>query len=190
MTRGVTALGMAVVTVALAEALAIALFLVVPEKREYWLIAGLTMPILWTAAELMKRDKASLRLAVSYAAIVIAVAEALAIARATGAIARDDEGLALRFLGIFCGLVIVFYGNIVPKKATCVDPASPDAGRKQALQRYSGWVFVLAGLANTAIWLLAPIKQAALWSMVPLAAGLALIALRTMAFRSTRETRV
>lgn len=189
MTRGNISLAMAVIAVALAEALAIALFLVVPEKREYWLIAGLTMPLLWTGAELMKRDKAALRLAVSYAAIVIAVAEALALARATGAIARDDEGLALRFLGIGCGLVIVFYGNIAPKKAACVDPASPDAARKQALQRYSGWVLVLAGLANTAIWVLAPIKQAALWSMVPLAAGLALIALRIMAFRSTRETR-
>jgi hypothetical protein len=190
MTRGNISLAMAVIAVALAEALAIALILIVPEKREYWLIAGLTMPILWTGAELMKRDKASLRLAVSYAAIVIAVAEALAIARATGAIARDDEGFALRFLGIACGLVVVYYGNIVPKKAACVDPASPDAARKQALQRYSAWVLVLAGLANTAIWVLAPIRQAALWSMVPLAVGLALIASRIASSRSVQGRRI
>ena len=189
MTREHNALGLAVITVALVEALAIALVLIVPEKREYWLIAGLTMPILWAGAELMKRNKASLRFAVSYAAVTIALAEALAIARATGAIERDSESIALRALGIGCGLVIVFFGNIAPKKAACVDPASPDAGRRQAVQRYSGWVLVLAGLANTLIWALAPIKQAALWSMVPLAAGLGLIALRIMASRRARETR-
>jgi hypothetical protein len=189
MTRESNALSLAVITVALVEALAIALFLIVPEKREFWLIAGLAMPILWTGAELMKRNKASLRFAVSYAAITIALAEALAIARATGAIERDSESIALRLLGIGCGLVIVFYGNIAPKKAACVDPASPDAGRRQAVQRYSGWVLVLAGLANTLIWAFAPIKQAALWSMVPLAAGLALIAVRIMASRAARETR-
>jgi hypothetical protein len=189
MTREHNALGLAVAAVALVEALAIALFLIVPEKREFWLIAALAMPTLWAGAELMKRNKASLRLAVSYAAVTLALAEALAIARATGAIERDSESVALRLLGIGCGLVIVFYGNIVPRRAECVDPASPDAPRRQKLQRYSAWVLVLAGLANAAIWALAPIKQAALWSMVPLAAGLALIALRIMASRAARETR-
>ncbi|MEA3030641.1 MAG: hypothetical protein QOG13_1966 [Sphingomonadales bacterium] len=189
MTRGRFSLGMAVVTVALVEALAIALFLLVPEKREFWIIAALTMPILWTGAELLKRGNARLRLSVSYAAVTLAAAEALAIARALGAIAPDDESYALRGLGIFCGLVIVFYGNMVPKKGACVDPAAADAGRKQALQRYSGWVFVLAGLANTLIWVLAPIKQAALWSMVPLAIGLLLIVLRLASFRSIQGNR-
>jgi len=189
MIRGRYALGLAVIAVALVEALAIALFLLVPEKREYWLIAGLTMPILWAGAELMKRDEASVRLAVAYAATIMAVCEAFALARGVGLIAPDDESLALRFLGIATGLACVYYANLAPKKAACVDPASPNAGRKQAMQRYSGWVLVLAGLANTAIWALAPIKQAALWSMVPLAVGLGLIALRIASFRSARENR-
>jgi hypothetical protein len=189
MTRGRFALGMAIIAVALVEALAIALFLLVPEKREYWIIAALTMPILWAAAELLNRGNASLRLAVSYAAVTVAAAEALAIARAMGAIAPDDESYALRGMGIFCGLVIVFYGNMVPKKGACIDPAAPNAGRKQALQRYSGWVFVLAGLANTLIWVLAPIKQAALWSMVPLAIGVLLIVMRLMSFKSIQGNR-
>jgi len=190
MTRGRYALGTAIIAVALVEALAIALFLLVPEKREYWLIAGLAMPTLWAAAELLNRNRESLRFAVAYAAIMLAVAEALAIARATGLIAADDESLSLRWLGIFCGLVIVFYGNFIPKKAACVDPASPDAGRRQALQRHSGWAFVLAGLANTLIWALAPIKQAALWSMVPLAAALALVAMWVVVSRSTKGNRI
>lgn len=189
MRREDNALAIAVVAVALVEALAIALLLLVPEKRAYWLIAGLAMPLLWAGAELIKRDKAPLRFAISYAAIMIATAEALAIARAIGAIARDDESIALRFLGIAGGLVIVFYGNIVPKKTACVDPASPDAARRQRLQRYSAWVLVLAGLANTAIWALAPIKQAALWSMVPVAGGLALIALRISWSKSVQGNR-
>jgi dipeptide/tripeptide permease len=189
MTRGRFALGMAVVTVAVVEALAIALFLLVPEKREYWIIAALTMPILWTGAELLNRGNASLRLSVSYAAVTLAAAEALAIARAVGAIAPDDESYALRGLGIFCGLVIVVCGNMVPKKGACIDPASPDAGRKQALQRYSGWVLVLAGLANTLIWVLAPIKQAAFLSMAPLAIGVLLIIIRITTFKSMQGNR-
>jgi hypothetical protein len=189
MTKEHMALPMAIVAVALVEALAIALFLLVPEKRAFWLIAGLTMPMLWAGVELMKRDKQSLRFGIAYAAMMPVLAEALAIARATGAIAANDESLALRSLGIACGLVIVFFGNIAPKKTACVDPASADAARKQALQRYSGWVLVLAGLANTGIWALAPIRQAALWSMVPLAAGLALIAVRIVSSGSSRETR-
>jgi hypothetical protein len=189
MTRGRYALAAAVIAVALVEAFAIALFLLVPEKREYWLIAALTMPILWTAAELLKREKDSLRFAVSYAATMLALAEAFAIARATGSIAANDESFALRLLGIAGGLVIVFYGNIAPKKAICFDPASPDAARRQAVQRYTAWVLVLAGIANTLIWALAPIKQAALWSMVPLAVGLALVVLRFVASKSAQGER-
>lgn len=189
MIRGPYALAAAVVTVVLAEALAIALLLIVPEKRTYWLIATLTMPILWAGAELMKRDKASLRLAISYAALMLALVEALAIARAVGLIAKGDEAFALRFLGMAGGLVILAFGNMLPKRAGCVDPAAPDAARRQKLQRYSAWVFVLAGLANTAIWALAPIKQAALWSMVPVAGGLALIALRISWSRSVQGSR-
>jgi len=187
MTRSRNALAAAVIAVALVEAFAIALFLLVPEKREYWLIAGLTMPILWAGAELMKRNRDSLRVAVAYAATIMAVCEGFAIARAMGWIAPDNEAFALRFLGIACGLVIVFMGNVAPKNAACVDPASPHAGRTQALQRYSGWVLFLVGLANTLIWILAPIKQAALLSMVPVALGLGLIAIRIASFRSVRS---
>jgi hypothetical protein len=189
MTRGRTALAAAVITVALAEAFAIALFLLVPGKWAYWLIAGLTMPTLWIAAELLSRNKASLRLAVAYAAVMIAVSEALAIAKALEVIAPDNEAFALRFLGIAGGLVIVFYGNIAPKQAACVDPASPHAGRQQAFQRYFGWVLFLAGIANTLVWALAPIRQAALWSMVPLVAAIGLIVLRIASARAARENR-
>jgi hypothetical protein len=184
-------LAMAVIAVALVEALAIALVFITPEKRVFWLIAGLAMPVLWAGAEYMNRNrhnKQSLRLAVAYAATILVLAEAFAVARGTGVITADTESLSLRWFGIFCGLVIVYFGNIVPRKA-CVDPASPDAARLQKLRRYTAWVMVLAGVANTAIWMFAPIKQAAFWSMVPLAAALALIALRIMASRSARETR-
>lgn len=184
MTRGHVSLAMAVIAVVLAEAFAIALLLIVPEKSVYWLIASLTMPILWAGAELMRRDKASLRLAISYAALMLALVEALAVARALGLVAKGDESFALRFLGMAGGLVILAFGNMLPKRAGCVDPGVPDAARRQKLQRYSAWIFVLAGLANTLIWALAPIKQAAFWSMVPVAGGLALIALRISWSRS------
>jgi hypothetical protein len=189
MTFGRYSLAAAVIAVALAEALAIALFLLVPGKWEFWLVAGLAMPTFWIAAELLSRNKQSLRLAVAYAAVMIAVSEALAVAKALAFIAPDNEGVALRFIGIASGLVIVFYGNIAPKQAACVDPASPNAGRQQAFQRYFGWVLFLAGLANTLVWVLAPIKQAALWSMIPLLAAIFLVAFRIISSRAARENR-
>jgi hypothetical protein len=178
MTNGRNILAMAVIAVALAEALAIWLAFLVPDRREVWLVAGLTMPLLWGGAEVMRRDKDSIRHSVAVAAMLVALPLAVFAARAQGLIGVEDAALGVRLVGIATGLIIAAYGNVVPKRLLCVDPTSPDAARKQALQRFCGWLFVLAGLANAAIWAVAPVKQAALWSMVPLAGALILVAMR------------
>jgi hypothetical protein len=178
MTNGRRALAMAVAAVALAEALAIWLAFLVPDRRGVWLFAGMTMPLLWSGAETLKRDKDSIRRSVAVAAMLIALPLAVFAARAQGLIAAEDAALGVRLLGIATGLIIAAYGNVIPKKLVCIDPMSPDAARKQALQRYCGWLFVLAGLANAAIWTVGPVKQAALLSMVPVAGALVLIAMR------------
>src|SRR4051812_31958111 len=53
MTYWRNSLAMAVIAVASAEALAIWLAFLVPDQRAIWLIAGLTMPLLWSGAELI-----------------------------------------------------------------------------------------------------------------------------------------
>ena len=182
MTKAGNGLRLAVLAVALVEAMAIALLILVPEKRAIWLIGALAMPLLWTGAEAMKCDKESMRYSVAGAALLIAVALAMSAARALGVVDRDDSEIALRAFGVVNGMILVFYGNIVPKRPVRYDPDAADPGRKPALLRFSGWVFVLAGLAHIAIWLIAPFGRAALWSMFPVGGGLALVAIRI--FRS------
>jgi len=48
----------------------------------------------------------------------------------------------------------------------------------QAIQRFTGWLFVLAGLASIASWLFLPIEQAQTWSMIATAAAVILVVLR------------
>lgn len=62
--------------------------------------------------------------------------------------------------GILLGLVLVGAGNVLPKLVAPLsgrEPASAGAGA----DRLAGWVFVLAGLAMIAIWLIAPVELAA-----------------------------
>lgn len=184
MNRGRYALASAVIAVAVVEALAIVLALSVPEKRAFWLIAGLAMPLLWTAAELMRRDKEALRFSVAGAAVMIAMSLGVFAARAAGLIDGANSDLGLRLAGVASGLIIAGFGNVIPKRLVRFDPADP--ARKLALQRFTGWVIVLAGLANALIWALAPMDRAALWSMVPLLGALALVIVRCTRWRGAR----
>ena len=187
MIRGRYALASAAVAVALVEALAIALALAVPERRGIWLIAGLSMPLLWTAAELLSRDKDGLRFSVAAAGMMIALSLAMFAARAARLLDAGNADLGLRLAGVFSGVVIAAFGNVVPKKLVRFDPADP--ARKLALQRFVGRVIVLAGLANALIWGLAPIERAALWSMAALLAALALILIRCAGGRKAEGSR-
>lgn len=184
MTRGRYALASAVIAVALVEALAIVLALAVPEKRGLWLIAGLSMPLLWTAAELLRRDKEALRFSVAGAAVMIAMSLGVFAARAVGLIDAANSDLALRLAGVASGLIVAGFGNVIPKRLVRFDPADP--ARKLALQRFTGRVIVLAGLANALIWAIAPMDRAALWSMAPLLGALGLVIVRCTRWRAAR----
>lgn len=186
MTRGQKALATATVAVALVEALAIALALAQPEKRALWLIGGLSMPLLWTFAELLNRDRETLRFSIAGAAAMVAMSLGVLVARSTGLIDAANSDVGLRLAGVASGLIIVAFGNVIPKKLVRFDPADP--GRKLAVQRFTGWVIVLAGLANAAIWAFAPMDRAALWSMAPLIGALALIAFRCTRWRVTQRS--
>ena len=186
MNRGRYALATAVAAVALVEALAIALALAQPEKRALWLVAGLSMPLLWTAVELLNRDKETLRFSIAGAAAMVAMSLGVLVARSTGLIDVANSDFGLRLAGVAGGLIIVAFGNVIPKKLVRFDPADP--GRKLALQRFSGWVIVLAGLANALIWAFAQMDRAALWSMAPLVGALALVTLRCTRWRASQRS--
>jgi hypothetical protein len=118
------------------------------------------------------------------AAILVLVPLAAIAARRWGLIEDASHDLPGRLYGIAAGLIIAAYGNIAPRKLVRIDPNSPRAARKQAAIRFSGWTFVIAGLANAGIWaFVSPADLAALLSMVPLAAAMILVFARCARFR-------
>lgn len=118
------------------------------------------------------------------AAVLILLPLGAIAARSWGLIEDPGHDLPGRLYGIAAGLIIAAYGNIAPRKLVRYDPGSPRAARKQAAIRFSGWAFVLGGLANAAIWaFVSPIDLAAGLSMIPLAAALILVFARCARFR-------
>jgi len=118
------------------------------------------------------------------AAVLIVIPLAAIAARNLGLIADPGHDLPGRLYGIAAGLIIAAYGNIAPRKLVRYDPDSPRPARRQAAIRYSGWVFVIAGLVNAAIWaFVSPIDLAASLSMVPLAGAMILVFARCARLR-------
>jgi hypothetical protein len=118
------------------------------------------------------------------AALLVILPLAAIAARGWGLVEDPDHDLPGRLYGIAAGLIIAAYGNIAPRKLVRYDPDSPRSARKQAAIRFSGWVFVFAGLANAAVWaFVSPTDLAAPLSMVPLAAALILVFARCARLR-------
>lgn len=122
---------------------------------------------------------------VAGAALLILAPLAAIAARNWGLIEDPGHDLPGRVYGILAGLVIAAYGNIVPRKLVRYDPASQRTAARQAAIRFSGWAFVIGGLANSAIWaFVSPIDLAAGLSMVPLAGALLLVFARCARLRT------
>ena len=113
------------------------------------------------------------------AAILILLPLGAIAARTWGVVEDPGHDLPGRLYGIAAGLIIAAYGNVAPRRLVRYDPGSARPERRQAAIRFSGWVFVIAGLANALIWaIVSPLDRAALLSMVPLALGLVLVLYR------------
>jgi hypothetical protein len=114
--------------------------------------------------------------ALAGAAILLLLPLGAIAARQWGLVEDPGHDLPGRLYGIAAGLIVAAYGNIAPRRMVRYDPGSLRPARKQAAIRFSGWVFVIAGLANALIWAtVSPIDLAAMLSMVPLALGLLLV---------------
>ena len=132
----------------------------------------------------MTEKQKQLAWAIAGATVLLLLPLAAIAARSWGLIEDPDHDLPGRLYGVAAGLIIAAYGNIAPRKLIRLDPDSPRFARKQAAMRFSGWVFVIAGLANAAIWAFVwPTDLAAPLSMVPLAGALLLVFLRCARLR-------
>ena len=79
-----------------------------------------------------------------------------------------DRDTMLRILIGINGLMIIYYGNLVPKKI------APNGNVRQVM-RVSGWSQVLSGLVYTGLWAFAPIPVAATVGTAAVASSLIVI---------------
>ncbi len=87
---------------------------------------------------------------------LMVVAVALAIATKTGVI---DSVFEARLQGVLIGVMVIVMGNLLPK----LRPLNAHGGEPAAVtaaERLAGWLLVLAGIAQTAFFLFAPLEQA------------------------------
>lgn len=112
--------------------------------------------------------KKSIKSALMQAGATLAVSVVAVALRKAGVI---DKDASTRIAMMMIGLVIAWQSNATPKAAPLA------SARRRALDRVSGWAFVLSGLGYTAIWAFAPMASAPFLSMVPIAtAGLTVLA--------------
>lgn len=106
------------------------------------------------------------------ALIVLALGATLALK--LGLIERD---LVLRLVIGANGLMVAYYGNLMPKKFV------PSAKARQAL-RVGGWAMTSSGLVYAALWAFAPIRVATFAGCAVLVAGIAITFAYCLALRA------
>ena len=103
------------------------------------------------------------------AALVIMTLFAAGIGKEMGFIENDT---AKRISGVVFGLLVILFGNILPKLVSPLGSDAEAAGRSRAADRIAGLVLVLTGLAVVAIWLAVPADSAMLASAMAGLGGL------------------
>jgi len=99
-----------------------------------------------------------------------------------------DVAMADRVVGVTIGAFLMTMGNMIPKVLTPTSRMRCDPARAQAVQRYAGRVFVLAGLAITIGWIAAPTDVASIVMLVAGGVSLILVIPRKLAMYFTRNS--
>lgn len=126
----------------------------------------------------------SLRSAVAFAGSTLVVTLSLKLAFALGIL--DDGELSRRAAMIILGGFLVSMGNSMPKRLTPLAALQCSPAKVQAFQRFTGWTWVITGLAFTIAWLALPIDLATTVSMVVLVSGMLVTVTRVVQLRLTR----
>jgi len=124
----------------------------------------------------MKKHRISLRNSLIGAASFLIATLLMVAAKRAGLIGPE---VAERSMGVLFGLYFIIIGNYMPKT---LDPPTREQcmhSRKQALQRFSGRVFVIMGLGYLIVWLILPGERAGTVAMFVVAPAAALVLGRT-----------
>ena len=164
---------------ALSAALAIGNWWLRPDHALNWAAALVVigcMGLVWFGASRRpaedgargKRED-SIRAAIVFAALMLLVSLGNRLATASGATSSPD--FARRAVMAIAGAFLAFTGNTIPKILTPLGNLGCDPARAQAVRRFAGWTWVLAGAAVSVAWLGLPILRAetAMYILLPAA---------------------
>jgi hypothetical protein len=122
----------------------------------------------------------SLKHSLVLAALILGVSLGFTGLEAANVVSSD---FADRGRGVALGLVLIIYGSAAPKYLPPITRIE-DAARKQSVQRFAGWTFVIAGIGYSLAFLVLPLDIAAYGAVGCGVAGLLIVAARCISART------
>lgn len=154
----------AYILIVLNIALAITITAIEPSKWIVIPLGGMLLPLIYTLIALAYRhapnqcaNMSEVHEHLAMGALVLTSALGLTLTDLTGLVAGD---LGDRFIGAMLAMLIVFFGNRMPKEsaARCDSPVS--SVLTQRVHRRVGYVMVIAGMLMAASWIILPVPAA------------------------------
>lgn len=156
-----------------------------PAKASSWMIAIATGFGIWIVVALMGRvrsfedysasERDYLRTSIIAAGVILAIALSRTLA---GAIGISGGEFFDRGLGVLSGLVLLLLGNMMPKVLAPLTANRCAPAQVIAIQRFSGWIFVLDGIVCIFASLALPLDLGQDVSMIATIVTLLLVAVR------------
>ncbi|MDB5430247.1 MAG: putative integral rane protein [Caulobacter sp.] len=138
-----------------------------PERAWAWLLAMSVMALAWFVvicvdqirplAEQSPSERGYLEGSVISAGLLLIASLTYKLAHNFGV---DGGVLGDRVMGAGGGVVMMVLGNYLPKALGPVTAARCSPVQMQAMQRFAGWTFMIAGLLYTAAWIFLPVSLA------------------------------
>ena len=116
-----------------------------------------------------------------FAGAIMAFSLGAKLATTLGAV--HDADLSTRVSMVVVGAFFMFTGNALPKTLTPLAALKCNPARVQAFQRFSGWTWVMTGLAYAIAWLALPIDLAQPVSLAVLMSGMLVIVAQIVRLR-------
>ena len=175
----------AAVVAVIVSGLAAADWALAPAKASSWMIAIATGIGIWIVVALMGRvrsfedysasERDYLRTSIIAAGVILAIALSRTLA---GAIGINGGEFFDRGLGVLSGLVLLLLGNMMPKVLAPLTAKRCAPSQVIAIQRFSGWIFVLDGIVCIIASLALPLGLGQDVSMIATIVTLLLVAVR------------
>ena len=141
-----------------------------PEFSTKWALSIFFLPVMWAGVVALKmigsntEDKSDISYVlrtgsnellsgITGAGLILAISLTLKLAQSQAGL---SEILGDRLSGAAIGGVLIVMGNYIPKKLQPLGARICGQKEAQAMQRFSGWAFVLGGMVYSLAWLFLP----------------------------------